>query len=87
MSTKLTTLTKALYRSHALRGNAAPDALRSVWQRGALLNEFPRRAWELFPVVFTLSLVPKHPLGNSVTEALASRDGKLELPKPNFIAA
>ena len=31
-------------RSHVLRGNAASDALRRVWQRRALEDEFPRRA-------------------------------------------
>ncbi|CAI8978822.1 hypothetical protein EMIT0194P_60156 [Pseudomonas serbica] len=34
-------------RSHALRGNASPDALRPLrLGRGASLAAFPRRAWE-----------------------------------------
>ncbi|QHF53434.1 hypothetical protein PspS49_28740 [Pseudomonas sp. S49] len=33
-------------RSHALRGNASPDALRPLLGRGASLAVFPRGAWE-----------------------------------------
>ncbi len=34
-------------RSHALRGNAARDALRPKSGRRASIEAFPRRAWEL----------------------------------------
>ncbi|OOG88157.1 hypothetical protein B0E42_06300 [Pseudomonas sp. A25(2017)] len=48
---------KAIDRSHALRGNASTDALRSALQgRGASRAACPRRAWER-----SCATEPSHP--------------------------